>query len=683
MKPFLHGILAPILLALVVSGNTLAQQTQGELLLDRISKENNDTSKIKLMVQYLMYYAPIPEDKMWYDKIQALSKKTNFRQGLLYYRLYEGLQLSEQGKFDEAIARVKSCIEGLDSLHVIQSYGYPLYQLRFIYIQAGRQIDMFRYYTDKVVYYKRYGPIENTSACYHSLGIYYHHLADYDKAIGYFMRALEAYKPFDPLGVMNETMAIGFAYLDWGNLYKAELYLKTELNNEMHIYSIYNIDYYDPLGDLYFAKKNYRRALQCYLEQKKTVLKMHHFFQANNMLKIASAYLHMGANDSARAYLESADKIRQKEETNIYFENNFGDIDFGYYEFYHATGDQKLALQCLETAMGKARLSKDIGTVLKYTNELHSFFLEQGDSIRALRYLVQYHSLQDSLNVINTQARIASFEIEQQAQGRENEIENLQSQKTTQRNYYLVAGVVLLLIVFGVINRLLYRRKRDREQLTTEFKRQLAQAETTALRAQMNPHFIFNCLNSINSFVLEQKHEVASDYLIKFSKLIRLILDNSRCESVPLEKELETLKLYVLLESARFDNKFSCIYHIAAEVNANSVMIPPMLLQPFVENAIWHGLMQKETEGTIVVEIKKENEEFLNISITDDGIGRQKAAELKSKSATHKSHGLKVTSQRIEMMNKLSSTGARVHIIDLKDESGRATGTRVELIIPV
>jgi sensor histidine kinase YesM len=112
-------------------------------------------------------------------------------------------------------------------------------------------------------------------------------------------------------------------------------------------------------------------------------------------------------------------------------------------------------------------------------------------------------------------------------------------------------------------------------------------------------------------------------------------------------------------------------------------MIPPMLLQPFIENAIWHGLMQKETEGTITIGIKMEGEEALNISITDDGIGREKAAELKSKSATHKSHGLKVTSQRIDMMNKLNSTGARVNIFDLHDDQGNATGTRVQLVIPV
>jgi ligand-binding sensor domain-containing protein len=239
----------------------------------------------------------------------------------------------------------------------------------------------------------------------------------------------------------------------------------------------------------------------------------------------------------------------------------------------------------------------------------------------------------------------------------------------------------IALIVF-VIQRIWIKRIRYEEHLKTGFNKQLAHAETKALRAQMNPHFIFNCLNSINSFVIDQKYEVASDYLIKFSKLIRLILDNSRSETISIEKELETLKLYILLESARYENKFKCVYQIAENVNTNSIMIPPMLLQPYVENAIWHGLMQKEGEGTITIEIKKKSEETLHISIMDDGIGREKAAQLKSKSATHKSHGLKVTALRIEMMNKLNSTGAHVDIIDLKDEQGHATGTKVELIIP-
>ena len=162
--------------------------------------------------------------------------------------------------------------------------------------------------------------------------------------------------------------------------------------------------------------------------------------------------------------------------------------------------------------------------------------------------------------------------------------------------------------------------------------------------------------------------------------MMRYLLYDTSQGQTSLKKEIGFIESYISLMQLRFSKHVNVMLEVPDGIP--DIMIPPMLLQPFVENAIWHGLMQKEGEGTITVEIRKQNEEFLNISITDDGIGREKAAGLKSKSATHKSHGLKVTSQRIEMMNKLNSTGAKVHIIDLKDEFGNATGTKVELIIP-
>jgi tetratricopeptide (TPR) repeat protein len=669
-----------LLLILCFEGRIFAQLPEREMLPLQIAEETNDTARIKLMVRYVMRYAPLPEIKKWYDEIHTLSLKNNYRPGLIYNRFYEGYLLSSEGKFDEAIVKIKSCIDGLDSLGVIQPWQYPLYQIRFMYFSAGRQVEMFRYYTDKIAYYKRYGPIENTAACYYNIGKYYLSIADYDRAIGYFMRALDVYSTFDPWGVMNEKGIIGSTYFKWGNLDKAEESLRSFLTGMEKLNDVYNSNAYDALGDLYFEKKDFKQALNYYFEGKDHYVQPH--FQASNLVSIANAYLQLGFNDSALIYIEKAEEICQKEKSVIYFTSNFIGLDFYYYKYYAATGDRKLALRHLETAFKDAQTSMNVELLLNYTNELYLYLLKQGDSLQALRYLVQYQIIQDSLNTMNTQARIATFEIEQQSLQQENEIEHLQTQKTTQRNYYLVGGVFLLMIVLAVISRIFYKRKRDKEQLTTEFKNQLAQAETKALRAQMNPHFIFNCLNSINSYVIDQEHEKASDYLIKFSKLIRLILDNSRSETITIEKELETLRLYVLLESARFDNKFACVYTIAEDVNTSTIMIPPMLLQPFVENAIWHGLMQKEDQGTIIIEIKKADEEFLNISIIDDGIGREKAAELKSKTATHKSHGLKVTSQRIEMMNKLNSTGAKVHIFDLKDDQGNATGTKVELIIP-
>ena len=674
-----YSWLAAILIILF-SGNTFAQLPKSDSTLMQISNETNDTVKIKLILRYVMFFASSQDFKKWYPEIHALSHKSNYRHGLMFDCFYESTLLSDSGKYEEAIIKCKSCVDGLDSLGVIQTAGYPLDRIGALFTMAGKPVEKFRFYADKTIYYKTHGPIENVANCYHNMGGYYEQFADYDKSIGYYIRARDMYSTFDLWGAQNNGEMIGEMYMKWGNLEKAEEYLTTSLQNLIRWNELANSNCYDLIGDIYFKRQEYSKALEYYFEEKKHCKVP--TFQACNMIRIAAVHLQLGSVDSARYYLEEAEKIRQKEKSGVFFANNFLDIDYYFYRYYMQIGEEMLALKSLDTALHQARASKSIPLILKFTDEFYKHLLQKGDSIRALRYLVQYQGIQDSLNTVNTRARIASYEIEQQQQKKEKEIEQLRIQKTTQRNYYLVGGAFLLLIVLAVISRLLYRRKRDKEQLTTEFKKQLAKAETIALRAQMNPHFIFNCLNSINSYVIDQKHETASDYLIKFSKLIRLILDNSRSETISVDKELETLKLYVILESARFDNKFACVYNIAEDVNTNTIMIPPMLLQPFVENAIWHGLMQKEGEGTITIEIKKEDEEFLNISITDDGIGREKAAELKSKSATHKSHGLKVTSQRIEMMNKLNSTGAQVHIVDLKDDQGVATGTKVELIIP-
>lgn len=670
------------ILIILFSGILYARQSEVDKLKVLIANEKNDTIKIKLLIRFGMVYGSAQDFYKTFMESYKLSLKHNFRQGLIYNRFVEGVAWSDNGKFDEAIDKFKSCIDGLDSLGIIQPAQYPLSWIRVLFDFAGKQEEKFRYYSDKIVYYKKHGPVENTANCFQGIAGYYMYLADYDKAIEYYMRAREVYKNFDSIGYVIEDGLIGNAYLRWGNLDKAEEYLKSGLTEAARMDLVENVIFcYNNLADLYLTRHDYKRALQSCVDLASRYPPSSEY-AAINFVNRAAVYLHQNELDSARFYLAAADRIRQNDRVILVAPFGNLEIDYYYYLYFSAAGDPRHALKCLEAALDDAQSSRYLPLVLKYTNELHTYLLKRGDSIQALRYLIQYQAIQDSLNTMSTRARIATFETEQQALQNEDEIEQLKTQKTSQRNYYLISGAFLLLVVMGMISRLYYKRKRDREQLTTEFRKQLAQAETTALRAQMNPHFIFNCLNSINSFVIDQQHEVASDYLIKFSKLIRLILDNSRCEKITIEKELETLKLYILLESARFDNKFTYVCHISNDVSINSVMIPPMLLQPFIENAIWHGLMQKETAGTIALSINKEDEEFLIISITDNGIGREKAAELKSKSATHKSQGMKVTSERIEMMNKLNSTGAHVNIIDLKDEKGNAAGTRVELIIP-
>ncbi len=221
-------------------------------------------------------------------------------------------------------------------------------------------------------------------------------------------------------------------------------------------------------------------------------------------------------------------------------------------------------------------------------------------------------------------------------------------------------------------------------QVQSAFEQKIAETEMTALRAQMNPHFIFNCLNSIKLYTLENDSVTASEYLTIFSQLIRLVLENSHSEKVTLKKELETLRLYILLEAMRFKNKIQYQIDVADSIDQEYIEIPPLLLQPYVENAIWHGLMHKKKGGSIVIDVTQPSEHLLRIEITDDGVGRALAAEYKSKSAMRqKSFGLQITADRIHIINQLYQIQADVKINDLKDVFNNATGTKVIIQIPV
>ncbi len=231
-------------------------------------------------------------------------------------------------------------------------------------------------------------------------------------------------------------------------------------------------------------------------------------------------------------------------------------------------------------------------------------------------------------------------------------------------------------------NRLVEQQKI--QEVQTSFEKKIAETEMTALRAQMNPHFIFNCLNSIKLYTLENDSETASSYLTMFSQLIRLVLDNSRSEKISLMKELQTLRLYIELEAMRFKNKISYHIIIPPDLDQQFTEIPPMLIQPYVENAIWHGLMHKKEGGLLEIKLSAEEEHFLLVEITDDGIGREQAVLFKSKSATrHKSFGLKMTSERIDMIHQIYGIRADVQVTDLKDHNNKPCGTRVTLKIPI
>ena len=231
-----------------------------------------------------------------------------------------------------------------------------------------------------------------------------------------------------------------------------------------------------------------------------------------------------------------------------------------------------------------------------------------------------------------------------------------------------------------------FRRQLERsekEKQLADLRQKTIELEMQALRAQMNPHFIFNSLNSINRFILQNNRTEASEFLTKFSKLVRMILQNSQASLITLESELECLNLYLAMEALRFNYHFVYKMSVAEDIDAEVLKVPPLILQPYVENAIWHGLMHKEEKGQLDIEVTEENN-YLYFRIADNGIGRKQASALASKSATkHKSMGLKITADRIALMQNTNGAESPITINDLSDPEGNPAGTEIIIKMPV
>jgi hypothetical protein len=237
---------------------------------------------------------------------------------------------------------------------------------------------------------------------------------------------------------------------------------------------------------------------------------------------------------------------------------------------------------------------------------------------------------------------------------------------------------IALLFLFSIFK--FYKNERDKKQRLLSLQKERAESELTALKAQMNPHFLFNTLNSINWYIIKNKSNEASKYLSKFSKLMRLILDNSKEDRICLAKELQTLNLYTELEQVRFEDEFEYEFRIEPKIDQIKYLIPPLIFQPFIENAIWHGLVHKKGMGHIYLDILLDGDQ-LKCIIEDDGIGRAAARKIKEKTATYKqSSGIAITKKRILGINPKGMDVFK--IIDLVDEEGMARGTRVEIILP-
>jgi len=222
------------------------------------------------------------------------------------------------------------------------------------------------------------------------------------------------------------------------------------------------------------------------------------------------------------------------------------------------------------------------------------------------------------------------------------------------------------------------------EKLKAEYDKELVELKISSLRSQMNPHFIFNSLNAIKLYIIDNDKENAVYYLNKFSKLIRKILAVTREKEITLAEEIETIKLYLNIENIRFHNEIKTSFSIDKKLNLNTIKVPSLILQPFIENTIWHGLSSKKGKKEINLTFEKEKDSHLKIIIKDNGIGRKKSTEINQKKIYKKeSIGIQLTKERLSNFAKEYKNDYDILFTDLFNEDKEAIGTQVVLKIPL
>lgn len=313
-----------------------------------------------------------------------------------------------------------------------------------------------------------------------------------------------------------------------------------------------------------------------------------------------------------------------------------------------------LSLADLYEKSGKS--NKALSAYKKYSQAV-----TESEKLNAIR-------LTERSELINKQKDIEELSKTVSIGQREEKIQN----QTVFRQQLIIYGLLLIILIVVLAAYFIYRSA----QASKTANQMLA---LKSLRSQMNPHFIFNALNSVNHFIAQQDERTANKFLSEFSQLMRLVLENSQEDFIPLYKEQEILVLYLKLEHYRFRDKFDYEIHIDEAISTETIEVPPMLIQPYIENAVWHGLRYKETRGKLIVNISSEDG-FLIVEIIDDGIGRKKSGELKTPNQRrHNSTGLKNIQERLQIINKVYKTQYRVDIENVTEQGG----TRVKIFLPI
>ncbi len=519
-------------------------------------------------------------------------------------------------------------------------------------------------------------------------------LGRYYLRTGFFAESLEYYDNSITISKKEKLKGlIPMAYFGKYDVYRTIGDLKAERQSlQMMIESAYNENNsalagrgyerlgYSYLGDTTTAERRNFRLADSIVRKGISVSE-----EISDTFLIATSLTHLGWNfylekmyDSSIYYYEKS--IKYSAHSSLYetSANSLGNLG----TIYSDLRQPEKAIAYYKKGIIQAKKVDDIYELWWIYRDMSNMYLKLADTSNAYRNFVLYKKYSDKwISKGNSESLVdARIRYEADTQNKEVELLSLRLKNNRLLNYGL-AGFILLTTLIGL---LLFRgsKLKDKRRLS-EMNRKISEVTQANLRQQMNPHFIFNTLNSIQYYMYQHDKLATNNYLTKFASLMRKVLDNSQHTSVPLSDELTALNLYLELESIRFKDKFEYKITVDEEIDPLMHEVPTMLIQPYVENSICHGLMPKEGKGFVNIDLKLKDDYILCV-IEDNGIGRDAAKERNLKRENnHNSLGTQITKSRLDLVNELYGTSLQTIYTDIKDENGDSAGTRVEIHIPL
>ncbi len=624
----------------------------------------------------------------------------------------------------------KNLMKDKKSFHLFLNYQASIFNsMAVLYYYKNNNIMALQFVKKALKISQSENNKKSIAASLINLGYIYYQIGspNLDNSIQSSLKALRIYTLIkDKNGIATSYKSLGFYYDMQGkskaalNYYYKSLKISEMINDTIQI--AYNLN---SIGRIFEVQSDFNKSLEYY----KKALELLEKIKSNNgissvLLNISSIYRELGDTLKALKYnLQVLTKAEVDDDKSAYVSalinigviyNEQGHFDKGLSYFfksfevanqkkmwhdnvssliwigstYFSKKEYNLSEKYSLQAFNIAQKHNEPEYILYTSQELAKVYKVQGKYKEAYQMHVLFKQMADSVKNDETHKAVVKnqlqYEYEKQAlqlkqkQTEEKTAIELANQAALQRKNYWIYGSSGIATFLGFFGILFYRNYKQKQKNTLQ---QNIILEQKLLRSQMNPHFIFNSLGMIQSYIRNNKSERAEEYLIKFSKLMRLILENSREEYVPLEKEIETLTYYLNLHQLVLQNGFSYQIHVDDTIDTGITCIPPMLAQPFIENALKHGLADKK-EGELSINFKNKNGLIL-FEVIDNGIGYSRSQELKiEETIKHKSLATQIVYERLENINKNKNKKIQIKISDIVNSLQQITGTKVQFEIP-